>query len=354
MRVDVAVIDPPRAGLSQKVVRRVLEARPSGSSTCRATPPRSLPTRARWWTPGMSYAACSPWTCSPRRRISSAWRCSRASPPGAGVAARRPAQAAESRRPPVVVLVLDEFPTDSLTDAAGHIDAGRFPAFASLAGDATWFRNAWSVYDSTPQAVPAILTGNVPDGPRPPSWRRHRQSLFSVLAGAGYGMRPFEEATAVCPPRLCPRTEGYGQTRDNLLYQRPARLRRTIASIRPRRRPTLYFHHSLLPHVPWSFGPSGKGRQGFASGSAAGLRRARGLSLSLPHRPQPAAPPAPGGLCGPRARPAPGSLARDGPVPPRDGGGHGRSRAVVRRAVPATGVPPRRPTCTRWRRCPCS
>ena len=182
-------------------------------------------------------------------------------------AAPVPAAAAEPGRPPVVVLVLDEFPTDSLTGPGGSIDARRFPGFAALARDATWFPNAWSVYDSTPGALPAILTGNLPTGPQRTNWRRHPQSLFSVLVRAGYQMRAFEEASRVCPPRLCPRTGTYGQTRENVLFRRPRRLRRTIDSIRPRRRPTLYFHHSLLPHVPWSFGPSGRGRQGFEPGT---------------------------------------------------------------------------------------
>jgi Sulfatase len=187
---------------------------------------------------------------------------------GCGVALATPPPAtAAPARPPVVVLVLDEFPTDSLTGPDGRIDAGRFPGFAALAGDSTWFRNAWTVYDSTPHAVPAILTGRVPTGPRRPSWRRHPPSLFSVLARAGYRLRAFEEATRMCPPRLCPRTGTYGLTHRNVLFRRPARLQRTIASIRARRRPTLYFHHSLLPHVPWSFGPAGRGRQGFEPGT---------------------------------------------------------------------------------------
>ena len=175
--------------------------------------------------------------------------------------------AAEAKRPPVVVLVLDEFPTDSLAAPDGGIDAGRFPGFAALARDSTWFRNAWSVYDSTPQAMPAILTGRVPTGPRPLGWRQRPQSLFSVLARHGYAMQAFEEASQICPPRLCPRSGTYGRTHQNVLFHRPERVRRTIASIRSRRRPTLYFHHSLLPHVPWSFGPSGRSRQGFAPGT---------------------------------------------------------------------------------------
>ena len=47
----------------------------SGSSTCRATPPRSRRTRARWPTPATSSRRCGRSTCSRRRRTSSAWRC---------------------------------------------------------------------------------------------------------------------------------------------------------------------------------------------------------------------------------------------------------------------------------------
>ena len=62
----------------------------------------------------------------------------------------------------MVLLVLDEFPGDSLLDARGRIDPVRYPNFAALASDATWFRNAFSVYDSTTKAVPLILDGRRP------------------------------------------------------------------------------------------------------------------------------------------------------------------------------------------------
>ena len=51
----------------------------AGSSTCRATPRRSRPTRARsWTTAATSSGRCGRWTCSRRRRTSSASRCSSA------------------------------------------------------------------------------------------------------------------------------------------------------------------------------------------------------------------------------------------------------------------------------------
>ena len=67
-----------------------------------------------------------------------------------------------ARSPNAVLIVLDEFPGDSLLGPDGRIDSGRYPNFAALAGDSTWFRNAYSSYDSTTKAVPLILDGMRP------------------------------------------------------------------------------------------------------------------------------------------------------------------------------------------------
>ena len=61
-----------------------------------------------------------------------------------------------------MLIVFDEFPGDTLLGPHGRIDAGRFPNFAALAGDATWFRNAHTAYDSTTKAVPLVLDGIAP------------------------------------------------------------------------------------------------------------------------------------------------------------------------------------------------
>ena len=72
-------------------------------------------------------------------------------------------------RPPVVVLILDEFPTDDLLRPDGGIDARRFPNFARLASMSTWFPNAFTVYDSTFKAVPAILDARLPGAAASPT-----------------------------------------------------------------------------------------------------------------------------------------------------------------------------------------
>ena len=45
-------------------------------------------------------------------------------------------------RAPIVMVMLDELPTDTLVDRNGELDDERFPGFGELAADATWFKNA--------------------------------------------------------------------------------------------------------------------------------------------------------------------------------------------------------------------
>ncbi len=107
-----------------------------------------------------------------------------------------------SSRAPVVILGLDELPTTSLLGPDGKIDARRFPGFAELAGGATWFRNAHSIYDSTSKAWPAIMDGDYPEKDSLPTSSDHPNSIFAIL-GKSHVMNVSEEATTVCPRSLC-------------------------------------------------------------------------------------------------------------------------------------------------------
>jgi Sulfatase len=162
-------------------------------------------------------------------------------------------------RPPVVVLILDEFPTDDLLRPDGKIDARRFPNFARLASISTWFPNAFTVYDSTFKAVPAILDARLPERLTNPDVRSHQPSVYHLMHRLGYEIHKVESATAVCPPRIC---KGSRPRRPSVLDRlkgggRPARLHKWIGAIRQRERPGFYLHHSLLPHEPWIYLPSG-------------------------------------------------------------------------------------------------
>ncbi|MEA2364147.1 MAG: hypothetical protein QOD71_3292 [Thermoleophilaceae bacterium] len=106
-------------------------------------------------------------------------------------------------RAPVVVILFDEFAGFTLNGADGRIDASRYPNFARLARDATWYRNATTVADYTDRAVPALLTGDRPDKGSLPIASDHPESLFTLLGGS-YSLDVTEPMTDVCPQRLCP------------------------------------------------------------------------------------------------------------------------------------------------------
>src|SRR5690606_19174467 len=114
--------------------------------------------------------------------------------------------------PPVVVVVLDALPTASLLDGTGRIDAELYPHLAAFAEDATWYRNHTTTAAATFQAVPALLTGRLPELSAPmPDVAFHPGNLFSLLAGT-HDVEAVEQITRLCPPDVCPR-EGGGALR---------------------------------------------------------------------------------------------------------------------------------------------
>jgi hypothetical protein len=229
---------------------------------------------------------------------------------------------ADTARPPVVLVIFDELPVHSLMAADGRLDARRFPNFARLARDATWYRNTTSVAQDTPYAVPAILDARLPRQERLPVAADHPQNIFTMLAGR-YELHVREEATALCAPSLCApdvRDGSGGRMRPlldevslvyahlllpgglerdlpsvteawrrltanantsaavadtrrapretkrhrflrlhaNLARGRTRRFERFVAAIDGDSRPRLHLIHTLLPHVPFQYLPSGR------------------------------------------------------------------------------------------------
>lgn len=105
-------------------------------------------------------------------------------------------------RAPVVMVVFDEFPVTDLLTPEGEIDAERFPSFARLAGEATWFRNTTTVSAGTTRAAPAIMTGRYARPGEPPVFAEHPRNVFTLLGG-DYRMNVHEIATHLCPEELC-------------------------------------------------------------------------------------------------------------------------------------------------------
>ena len=217
---------------------------------------------------------------------------------------------------PVVMIVFDEVATVALEDARQRIDRAMFPNFAALAGDGTWFRYATAPTDETTTATPALLTGSLPRRHGLPILSEYRHNVFTLLGGS-YRIIASQEATDLCPRQVCreptrgnlaererslasdaglvylhvispPSIEhklasvsdtlgGFagdnGRTRaasplekhtgrmpvlHELAGGRPERFERLVQTIERRPLKTFYFKHSLLPHVPFQYMPSGR------------------------------------------------------------------------------------------------
>lgn len=189
----------------------------------------------------------------------------------------------------VIMIVMDEFPTKSLLDGDGNIDAGLYPNFARLANESTWFRNNTTVAPLTEQAVPAILTGRYPTAEETlPAATAHPKNLFTLL-GNTYSMNVHEAVTSLCPTNLCARkpsrlnvrTGFEGMVRDVGRiwwdFAKPSRApsfsfdglgtadpqaldaaHSFLATLKPSTKPRLDFLHLLLPHFPWHYLPTGQ------------------------------------------------------------------------------------------------
>ena len=204
---------------------------------------------------------------------------------------------------PVVMVIFDGLSTVSLLDEQRRVDALRYPAFAALAGGSTWFRNTTTVHDRTDAAVPAILTGRYPTRKAPPPIvTNYPENFFTLLEGS-YRMNVHEPVTrlyfdkggrsmpgrdglvdrardlyldlaviylhAVLPRDLAldlpPLEEKWGDFagasragEEKGRRNRKAQFHAFLESIEPCESRCLHFLHTLLPHPPWQYLPSGK------------------------------------------------------------------------------------------------
>ncbi len=219
--------------------------------------------------------------------------------------------------PPIVLVIFDEFSSISLMNENRQIDAERYPNFAALAEDATWFRNASTMSSWTPAAVPAILTGSYPIPNRLPTASGYPRNIFTLLGGT-YAVQAHGTITELCPHALCNQlrepwsvrmrtlfsdvgivylhillpedqksalpslqarwrdfagvpallspaeerqipADVWKSLQDSILAQLDLRLDRPqifhsfLHTIRPTHQPTLYYLHILLPHVPYEY-----------------------------------------------------------------------------------------------------
>ena len=103
---------------------------------------------------------------------------------------------------PVVFIVFDELPLVSLLDRAGEMDVRRYPNFAALAETSTWYKYTATAHDLTLWAVPALLTGDLPDQSLVPTTANYPGNLFTLL-DRSHGLNVMESHTYLCPSDMC-------------------------------------------------------------------------------------------------------------------------------------------------------
>jgi hypothetical protein len=209
----------------------------------------------------------------------------------------------------VVMLVLDEFPTSTILGDDGQVDAQEVPNLARLSHQATWYRNYTTHNAGTVQAVPSLLSGQLPTRGRAPLVTDWPTNIFTLLGGS-YEMAVQEAVTQLCPPDVCDDSsrsatrqvlserEGFsGVTGDavdvfqdlvslnaeaevqidefteevlsveapddlsgeerGVVANQPARFTDFLAGMVEGEDPTFHFAHIILPHGPWRFFPDG-------------------------------------------------------------------------------------------------
>lgn len=103
---------------------------------------------------------------------------------------------------PIVIIGFDEFPVASIMRGDGSLNTEQYPNLARVARDGTWFRNTVGVEQQTEQAFPAILSGQIPRGDRPPYAGEYPNTIFSLLADS-YDFTVIEAITQLCPEAVC-------------------------------------------------------------------------------------------------------------------------------------------------------
>ena len=102
----------------------------------------------------------------------------------------------------VLNIVFDEFPLYPLLSDDGTINGERYPGFAALANESTWYRNNVAESNFTHQAVPAILASAVPQQEGGPFLTQYPKNIFTLFAGKT-SVGGIEPVTSLCPKSVC-------------------------------------------------------------------------------------------------------------------------------------------------------
>lgn len=174
---------------------------------------------------------------------------------------------------PIVLLIFDEFPEAILLNKkTGRIDSKRFPNISALSEQGVWYKNHTTSADLTVQAVPSILTGTRPGLDTFPTEDQQPNNIFNLAHTNGYNIKAQEAVTQLCSSDLCPPEKGNAHIEAstasspfNFLTAKIGPISPTLGtrykpfvdSLTPQKN-QLVAIHSIIPHEPYQYLPSGK------------------------------------------------------------------------------------------------
>lgn len=223
-------------------------------------------------------------------------------------------QVKKNNNPDIILVVFDQIPLTSLLNHNLTIDENLFPNFANFAKTATWYKNAFTLYTHTRDAIPSIVTGSEINlyrqrlktlqeqiKNRTPDQKQFPKNLFTELSSS-HKMNVFESVTALGPKNsfsanefslkifladtmllaaytivgnqeliALPKTDDKWTNFFNLKNsannekfayefqgERANMVEDFIASLKKSPEPTFNFLHVVLPHVPFEYDEYGK------------------------------------------------------------------------------------------------
>ena len=171
---------------------------------------------------------------------------------------RPAATVTRAAHPPVVFLMFDEFETAALFDSNLRIDPVRYPHLAALAKQATVYRRFTAEGDITGPATGSLLASRPYRLGHRGIYANFPDNIFTRFRRGGYRLVARETATALCPQ--CAGDHAPHVARDVVDYlasNRIAKFDDWLRQINRPTHPTLFFDHTLLPHNPLLYTPSG-------------------------------------------------------------------------------------------------
>lgn len=217
--------------------------------------------------------------------------------------------------PHIVFIIFDELPLVSLLDENRSIDRERFPNFARLSDNSTWYRNTNTIHYSTRFSIPSMLTGtdhwehfgranvnrprvmlareSFPDNLFSLLENTHQQFVLMSSSNVSWSraeqepyIPPLEERlpyllsdlAVIYGHQMTPKflllhlPEIHGQWQDfsgrrtfasdqpdfNFVGGKPHRIKQLYDAFHKSNQPVLYLAHVVLPHYPFRYNENGQ------------------------------------------------------------------------------------------------